>query len=90
VYAVADERVGDQVMCALVLRDGASLAPAEFADFLGAQPDLSPKAWPRHVRVAERLPSTATNKVLKRELRAEGVMTTDPVWARGERDRVYC
>ncbi|MCX6401717.1 MAG: AMP-binding protein [Propionibacteriales bacterium] len=89
VYAVADERVGDQVMCALVLRDGASLTPTEFVAFLGEQADLSPKAWPRHVRVAERLPSTATNKVLKRELRADGLVTDDPVWSRGERDRVY-
>lgn len=89
VYAVADERVGDQVMSALVLRQGAVLTPEDFGAFLHAQSDLSPKAWPRHVRIAESLPSTATNKVLKRELRAEGVATTDPVWARGERERTY-
>jgi fatty-acyl-CoA synthase len=89
VYAVADERVGDQVMSALVLRQGAVLTPEDFGAFLHAQADLSPKAWPRHVRIAEALPSTATNKVLKRELRAEGVATTDTVWARGERERTY-
>jgi fatty-acyl-CoA synthase len=89
VYAAADNRVGDQVMCALVLRDGATLAPEEFRDFLEAQPDLSPKAWPRYVRISAALPSTATNKVLKRELRAQGVETADPVWVRGERDRDY-
>ncbi len=89
VYAVADERVGDQLMCALVLRDGAELTPAGFAEFLAAQPDLSPKAWPRHVRVADALPSTATNKVLKRELRAQGLATDDLVWSRGERDHDY-
>lgn len=89
VYAVADERVGDQVMSALVLRQGAVLTPEDFGEFLHAQPDLSPKAWPRYVRIAEALPSTATNKVLKRELRVEGVATEDPVWARGERDRTY-
>lgn len=88
VYAVADERVGDQVMCALVLRDGAALTPAGFAGFLAAQPDLSPKGWPRYVRIVDRMPSTATNKVLKRELRAQGV-TGDPLWSRGERDRDY-
>jgi fatty-acyl-CoA synthase len=68
VYPVPDELVGDQVMAAIVLRDGATLAPGEFAAFLAAQRDLSPKAWPRHVWLAEDLPSTATNKILKREL----------------------
>jgi fatty-acyl-CoA synthase len=89
VYAVADERVGDQVMCALVLRSGAELTPADFAAFLAAQPDLSPKGWPRHVRIAAALPSTATNKVLKRELRAQGLATDDLLWSRGDRDRSY-
>ncbi|MFC5727723.1 MULTISPECIES: fatty-acid--CoA ligase FadD1 [Nocardioides] len=89
VYGVPDERVGDQLMCALVLRDGAALTPDAFEEFLGAQRDLSPKAWPRYVRIAEELPSTATNKVLKRELRAEGTDTADTLWIRGERDRDY-
>jgi fatty-acyl-CoA synthase len=73
VYPVPDEHVGDQVMAAIVLHDGATLTPAEFSEFLGHQPDLSPKAWPRHVWIAARLPSTATNKVIKRELVAMGV-----------------
>ncbi|WP_183100573.1 fatty-acid--CoA ligase FadD1 [Nocardioides pelophilus] len=89
VYGVPDPLVGDQVMAAVVLRDGASLGPAELERFLAEQPDLSPKAWPRFVRVASALPSTATNKVLKRELAAEGTETADPVWVRGERDRHF-
>jgi fatty-acyl-CoA synthase len=89
VYGVPDEWVGDQLMCALVLRDDATLTPEAFQEFLDAQQDLSPKAWPRYVRVAEELPSTATNKVLKRELRAQGTDTTDTLWIRGERDHVY-
>ena len=72
VYAVPDERVGDQVMAALVLRDGTRLAPADFEKFLASQPDLSPKAWPRYVRINDNLPATATNKILKRELVAAG------------------
>ena len=47
VYAVPDDLVGDAVMAAIVLRDGASLSPGEFTDFLSAQADLSPKAGPR-------------------------------------------
>jgi fatty-acyl-CoA synthase len=73
VYPVPDEHVGDQVMAALVLRDDAELGPAAFGEFLAAQPDLSPKAWPRYVWIAGDLPSTATNKILKRELIARGV-----------------
>ncbi|GLP80099.1 fatty-acid--CoA ligase FadD1 [Mycobacterium antarcticum] len=73
VYPVPDEHVGDQVMAAIVLRDGAEPSPQAFEEFLKAQRDLSPKAWPRYVWVAEDLPSTATNKILKRELITRGV-----------------
>lgn len=72
VYPVPDELVGDQVMAALVLQDDADLDPETFEEFLAAQRDLSPKAWPRYVWVADDLPSTATNKILKRELVARG------------------
>jgi fatty-acyl-CoA synthase len=75
VYPVPDELVGDQVMAAIVLRDGARLSPEEFERFLADQRDLSPKAWPRYVWIAADLPSTATNKILKRELIGLG---TDP------------
>ena len=43
------------------------LTPAGFEAFLAAQPDLSPKAWPRYVRITADLPTTATHKVLKRD-----------------------
>jgi fatty-acyl-CoA synthase len=72
VYPVPDEYVGDQVMAAIVLRDDADVSPERFAEFLAAQRDLSPKAWPRFVWIADDLPSTATNKILKRELIALG------------------
>jgi fatty-acyl-CoA synthase len=72
VYPVPDELVGDQVMAAMVLQDGAGLEPEEFEGFLAEQRDLSPKAWPRYVWIADDLPSTATNKILKRELVALG------------------
>ena len=72
VYPVPDEFVGDQVMAAIVLQNGATLGPEDFEEFLAAQPDLSPKAWPRYVWIADGLPMTATNKILKRELIARG------------------
>jgi fatty-acyl-CoA synthase len=55
-------------MAAIVLRDDAKLSAEQFAQFLAQQRDLSPKAWPRYVWIAADLPSTATNKILKREL----------------------
>ena len=90
VYAVPDARVGDAVMAAIVLRDGASLRPEEFGDFLAAQPDLSPKAWPRFVWITGDLPTTATNKIVKRQLSARGTDVPDGVlWERDERGREY-
>ncbi|APE16280.1 acyl-CoA synthetase [Mycobacterium sp. WY10] len=90
VYAVPDEQVGDQVMAAVVLRQGDSLTPAQFEEFLAAQPDLSPKAWPRFVRINDDLPQTATNKILKRELSAAGVTPGDGVlWEREARATSY-
>jgi fatty-acyl-CoA synthase len=90
VYAVPDERVGDQVMAALVLRDETRLEPADFEKFLASQPDLSPKAWPRYVRINDDLPATATNKILKRKLVADGVGAHGGVlWAREARGTKY-
>ncbi|OMC18280.1 acyl-CoA synthetase [Mycobacterium colombiense] len=90
VYAVPDDRVGDQVMAALVLRPGAGLNPDEFEKFLAAQADLSAKAWPRHVRINDQLPATATNKILKRALIAAGVTAQGGVlWTRPARGTSY-
>ena len=90
VYAVPDGEVGDAVMAAVVLNDDATLVPEDFEAFLAAQPDLSPKAWPRYVRIAPSLPSTATNKVLKRELTAEGATPGNGVlWTREARGTAY-
>jgi fatty-acyl-CoA synthase len=90
VYAVPDDRVGDQVMAALVLRAGARLSPDDLEKFLASQPDLSPKAWPRYVRINDQLPTTATNKILKRALIAAGVTAQDGVlWSRPARGTTY-
>ncbi len=91
VYAVPDPRVGDQVMAAVVLGDGHALDPDSFETFLDAQPDLSPKARPRYVRIATDLPSTATHKVLKRELIAQGttVGADEILWERQQRGTAY-
>ena len=83
VYGVPDEHVGYQVMAAIVLRDDTTLSPDEFSEFLAAQTDLSPKAWPRYVRIDADLPVTATNKILKRELKAQGATAgSGALWIR--------
>ncbi len=85
VYAVPDKSTGDQLAVAITLV--ADLDPVSFAAFLEAQADLGTKQWPRYVRILETMPRTATNKVLKRELRAEGI--SDVTWVREERGRSY-
>jgi fatty-acyl-CoA synthase len=89
VYAVPDPASGDQLVAALVLTG--DLTPTGFETFLAAQPDLGPKQWPRFVRILDELPRTATNKVLKRELRAEGLpVDAGPrVWVRSGRGTAY-
>jgi len=89
VYGVPSVDVGDEVMAALHLRDGASFDPKAFAAFCAAQADLSPKWLPRFVRVSDALPSTATQKVLKRVLRQELWECEDPVWWRPGRDTQF-
>jgi len=82
VYGVPDPVAGDQIMACIVLRDGASLTPAELGAFLAAQGDIGLKQHPRFVRVASQMPQTATFKVLTRVLAADRWNTSDPVWWR--------
>ena len=89
VYAVPDPVVGDQCMAALVLRSGATFDPEGFAAFLVEQADLGTKSAPRLVRIVEALPTTQTNKVLKRQLQQEAADVDDPVWQRPGRDLTY-
>ncbi|MFI5685763.1 AMP-binding protein [Streptomyces sp. NPDC051636] len=81
VYAVPDPVAGDQVMATLAA-DAGGFDPLDFAEFLLAQPDLGTKMAPRFVRVVERMPVTATNKIQRAGLRREGFRCGDPVWWR--------
>ncbi|MFN8626823.1 MAG: AMP-binding protein [Candidatus Binatia bacterium] len=82
VYAVPNAIVGDDVMAAVLLREGSEFDPEEFRNFLAVQKDLGTKWAPRYVRVSRQFPVTPTNKVLKRSLRAEIWECDDPVWRR--------
>ncbi|MFB7511052.1 AMP-binding enzyme, partial [Streptomyces broussonetiae] len=85
VYGVPDPVTGDQVMATIA----GSFDPAGFADFLLAQPDLGTKMAPRFVRVVERMPVTATNKIHRALLRKEGHACADPVWWRPPGESSY-
>lgn len=90
VYAVPDPVVGDQVMAAVQLRPGLDTLDAEeLAGFLAAQGDLGTKWAPRFVRMSAALPATATNKVLKRSLRAERWNCPEPVLWQPEKGGSY-
>ena len=82
VYAVPDPVVGDQVMATLLLHQDRDFDPEGFADFLAGETDMGTKWAPRFVRINDELPVTATTKVLKRVLRAEGWRCAEPVWWR--------
>jgi fatty-acyl-CoA synthase len=84
VYGVPDEAVGDQVMAALVLREGANFDGAAFGSWLVAQHGYSAKAAPRYLRIATSLPQTETNKVLRRNLIAQAWDTADELWHRDQ------
>src|SRR6185503_6979848 len=84
-YGVPDPEAGDQVMAAIVLHPGARFDPAAFTGFVDAHPGLPPRWRPTFVRVAEHLPMTATNKVVKRALRREKFLVdrvADPLYWR--------
>ncbi len=83
VYPVPDPRSGDQVMAAIELLPGRAFDAGGFARFLDAQGDLGTKWAPAFVRLAGTLPQTASGKVTKGPLRAEGWWAcADPVYRR--------
>ncbi|MET8859012.1 AMP-binding protein [Streptomyces sp. NPDC004579] len=89
VYAVPDPVAGHQVMATLALKEGARFGPSPFAAFLLAQPDLGTKMAPRFLRIVERMPVTATNKIHRVGLRREGFRCADPVWWRPPGEPAY-
>ncbi len=93
VYGVPDAQAGDQVMAGLVLRGGSDFEPEAFASWLDAQPDIGPKWRPRYVRNLREVPTTGTNKVVKRTLVHEKFRADrtggDPLFVRERGERVY-
>jgi carnitine-CoA ligase len=71
VYPVRSELAEDEVMAAVVLREGVGVTPAELAAFCAAR--LPRFAVPRFIAVLPELPRTENGKVQKYKLRERGV-----------------
>jgi fatty-acyl-CoA synthase len=81
VYPVPDPVTGDRVMAALEVAAG-DFDPGAFGTFLADQSDLGTKWAPRLVRIATRLPLTATHKISKPTLLRMLWNGEDPVYER--------
>jgi carnitine-CoA ligase len=79
VYAVPSPLGGQEVMAAIVLKPGSTLAPEEVLDF--CQDKMSHFAVPRYLRFVDELPKSHAQRILKQELKAEGT-EADGVWDR--------
>jgi len=77
-YGVASELSEADVMVAVVLQPGASLAPEALLDYCTGK--MAHFAIPRYVRFLDALPRNHAERVQKTELRADGV--TDDTWDR--------
>ena len=70
-FAVGSEATEDEVMIAVVPREGSTVDAAELFDH--CEETIPRFAVPRYLRVLAELPKTPTGRVQKHALRAEGV-----------------
>ncbi len=75
VVGVPDARMGEVGMAFVVLRPGATLTEADLIAF--CREEMANYKVPRHVRFLDALPLNASNKVLKFQLRDEGVASLE-------------
>jgi long-chain acyl-CoA synthetase len=68
VVGVPDQRLGEEIGAAVVLRPGAQLSPDELRDW--AKQRLAPQKYPRHIWMVDELPLGPTGKILKRLITA--------------------
>ncbi|AFR49499.1 AMP-binding protein [Gordonia sp. KTR9] len=82
VYAVPSELTEDEVKVTVTLREGESVTPYALCEW--SLDRLPYFAVPRYVEIRDELPKNALGKILKFELRNEGV--TPDTWDREESD----
>jgi crotonobetaine/carnitine-CoA ligase len=76
VYAVPSELAEDDIMAAVKLVDGSTLAAKDLKRFLSDR--LAKYAIPRYVRFVEEFPKTNSHRIMKHVLEKEGI-TPDTV-----------
>jgi crotonobetaine/carnitine-CoA ligase len=79
VYGVPSPIGGQEVMAAIVLKPGASITPEALLDF--CQERMAHFAVPRYVRFVDALPKSHAQRILKQELKSEGI-EVEGVWDR--------
>jgi len=79
VYGVPSPLGGQEVMAAIVLKPGSTLAPEALLDFCTQR--MAHFAVPRYLRFVDSLPKSHAQRILKQELKAEGT-EADGVWDR--------
>lgn len=79
VYGVPSALGGQEVMAAIVLKPGSTLSPEAILDFCTER--MAHFAVPRYLRFVDALPKSHAQRILKQELKAEGV-EADGVWDR--------
>ena len=77
-FPVPSEHTEDEVMVAVVAKDGAKLDPIDLIRFL--EPRMAYFMVPRYVDIVAALPKTPTGKIQKYELRDQGL--TSSTWDR--------
>lgn len=78
VSLVKSELGEDEVMVCLTLKPGKTITPMELIDY--CEERMAFFMIPRYVRIMNQLPKTATERVMKAELREEGI--TPNTWNR--------
>ena len=79
VYGVPSPMGGQEVMAAIVLKPGSTLGPEDVLNF--CQDKMPHFAVPRYLRFVDELPKSHAQRILKQELKAEGI-EADGVWDR--------
>jgi long-chain acyl-CoA synthetase len=66
VVGVPDDKMGEEVGAAVVLKQGEDVSPDELRDF--AKNEVASYKYPRKIWIVDELPKGPTGKILKREV----------------------
>ena len=67
VIGIPDDRLGEEIGAAVVLKPGAQASPADLSEFVRSR--LAAYKYPRRVWLMESLPQGPTSKILRREVK---------------------